>query len=108
MRGNHEPIRAVADHPSHDPAVARHRRAEHRLYDGRRRARVGVVHRVGDDSNPNGERTGGDTSSQIAVARVDGVVTVFNDRGWEGSNGNFAILDRTLRDGVRAIDAWQR
>ncbi|MGC4772802.1 hypothetical protein ACLQ25_27990 [Micromonospora sp. DT44] len=55
-----------------------------------------------------GEPTSGETSSQIAVARVDNVVTVFNDQGWEGSSGNPAILDRTMRDGVRAIDAWQR
>ncbi|MEV4822143.1 hypothetical protein [Micromonospora sp. NPDC049274] len=56
----------------------------------------------------NGERTGGTTSTQIAVARVDGVVTVFNDQGWEGSSGNPETLDRTVRDGVKTIDAWQR
>ncbi|MEV0212007.1 hypothetical protein [Micromonospora sp. NPDC050695] len=59
-------------------------------------------------TNLNGERTGGDASSQIAVARVDGAVTVLNDQGWEGASGNAEILDRTVRDGVRTIDAWQR
>ncbi|MFF0155557.1 hypothetical protein [Micromonospora sp. NPDC005203] len=54
-----------------------------------------------------GEHTGGNESSQIAVARVDTVVTVFNDQGWEGSSGNPAILDRVVRDAVRTIDAWQ-
>jgi hypothetical protein len=73
---------------------------------------------VGDEALPvtltwaatklNGERTGGDGSSQIAVARVDGAVTVFNDQGWEGSSGNPEILDQTVRDGVQTIDAWQR
>ncbi|MEU4337859.1 hypothetical protein AB0F59_24930 [Micromonospora lupini] len=56
----------------------------------------------------NGDRNGGTTSTQIAVARVDGVVSVFNDQGWEGSSGNPAILDQTVRDGVQTIDAWQR
>ncbi|MEU8283227.1 hypothetical protein AB0C01_02560 [Micromonospora sp. NPDC048905] len=56
----------------------------------------------------NGEHTGGTESSQIAVARVDTVVTVFNDQGWEGSSGNPTILDRVVRDAVRTIDTWQR
>ncbi|CCH19122.1 Conserved hypothetical protein [Micromonospora lupini str. Lupac 08] len=56
----------------------------------------------------NGDRNGGTTSTQIAVARVDGAVTVFNDQGWEGSSGNPAVLDQTVRDGVKTIDAWQR
>ncbi|MFF4874891.1 hypothetical protein [Micromonospora sp. NPDC000668] len=56
----------------------------------------------------NGERTGRDASSQIAVARVDGAVTVFHDQGWEGTSGNAAILDRVVRDGVQTIDTWQR
>ncbi|MGC4811059.1 hypothetical protein ACLQ29_11085 [Micromonospora sp. DT228] len=55
-----------------------------------------------------GEHTGGNETSQIAVARVDTVVTVFDDQGWEGSSGNPAILDRVVRDGVRTIDTWQR
>ncbi|MFG1839668.1 hypothetical protein [Micromonospora sp. NPDC049175] len=59
-------------------------------------------------TNLNGEHTGGDGTSQIAVARVDTVVTVFDDQGWEGSSGNPAILDRVVRDGVRTIDTWQR
>ncbi|MDG4808860.1 hypothetical protein O7634_19110 [Micromonospora sp. WMMD1120] len=56
----------------------------------------------------SGERTGRLASSQIAVARVDDAVTVLDDQGWEGTSGNPTILDRTLRDGVRAIDTWQR
>ncbi|TNH25992.1 hypothetical protein FHG89_22070 [Micromonospora orduensis] len=67
-----------------------------------------LVSRTWAETSLNGERTGGDASSQIAVARVDGVVTVFDDQGWEGSSGNPDILDRTVRDGVRTIDAWQR
>ncbi|MEV7327839.1 hypothetical protein [Micromonospora sp. NPDC093244] len=67
-----------------------------------------LVSRAWAETSLNGERTGGDASSQIAVARVDGVVTVFDDQGWEGSSGNPAILDRTVRDGVKSIDAWQR
>ncbi|MET7705937.1 hypothetical protein [Micromonospora sp. NPDC005413] len=60
------------------------------------------------ETSLNGERTGGDASTQIAVARVDTAVTVFHDQGWEGTSGNPAIMDRALRDGVRTIDAWQR
>ncbi|MCG5447437.1 hypothetical protein NIE79_006209 [Micromonospora sp. NIE79] len=60
------------------------------------------------ETSLNGERTGGTASSQIAVARVDSAVTVFDDEGWEGTSGNPAILDRVVRDGVRTIDAWQR
>ncbi|MEU7924036.1 hypothetical protein [Micromonospora sp. NPDC049801] len=67
-----------------------------------------LVTRAWAATNLNGERTGGEGSSQIAVARVDGVVTVFDDQGWEGSSGNPAILDQTMRKGVRTIDAWQR
>lgn len=67
-----------------------------------------LVTRTWAATNPNGERAGGDATSQIAVARVDTVVTVLDDQGWEGTSGNPTILDRTLRDGVRAIDAWQR
>ncbi|MFY1615667.1 hypothetical protein [Micromonospora sp. WMMD736] len=67
-----------------------------------------LVTRTWAATNLNGERTGGAGSAQIAVARVDGVVTVLDDQGWEGSSGNPATLDRTMRDGVRAIDAWQR
>jgi hypothetical protein len=67
-----------------------------------------LVTRTWPATSPGGERTGGETSSQIAVARVDGVVTVFDDQGWEGTSGNPATLDRTMREGVRAIDAWQR
>ncbi|WP_328380613.1 hypothetical protein OHQ88_17120 [Micromonospora zamorensis] len=59
-------------------------------------------------TNLNGDRTGGSSSSQIAVARVDTTVTVFDDQGWEGTNGDPAMVDRVLRDGVRTIDAWQR
>ncbi|MGC4756693.1 hypothetical protein [Micromonospora trifolii] len=60
------------------------------------------------ETSLNGERTGGTASSQIAVARVDSAVTVFDDEGWEGTSGNPAILDRVVRDGVRTIDARQR
>ncbi|MEU4476039.1 hypothetical protein [Micromonospora sp. NPDC023888] len=67
-----------------------------------------LLTRTWPNTNVNGEHTGGNGSSQIAVARVDTAVTVFNDQGWEGSSGNPAILDRVVRDGVRAIDAWQR
>jgi hypothetical protein len=67
-----------------------------------------LVSRTWAATSLNGERTGGDASSQIAVARVDGVVTVFDDQGWEGTSGNPAILDQVVRDGVRTIDAWQR
>ncbi|MFG1649572.1 hypothetical protein ACGFIE_06570 [Micromonospora sp. NPDC049275] len=67
-----------------------------------------LVSRTSAATSLNGERTGGTTSTQIAVARVDGAVTVFNDQGWEGSSGNPALLDRTARGGVQAIDAWQR
>ncbi|WP_435208793.1 hypothetical protein [Micromonospora sp. bgisy143] len=66
-----------------------------------------LVTRTWPATSLNGERTGGEGAAQIAVARVDGVVTVLDDQGWEGSSGNPATLDRTLRDGVRAIDAWQ-
>ncbi|MGV9213734.1 hypothetical protein ACTFTM_17910 [Micromonospora sp. RB23] len=67
-----------------------------------------LVTRTWPAASLNGERTRGETTSQIAVARVDGVVTVLDDEGWEGASGNPATLDRTMREGVRAIDAWQR
>lgn len=67
-----------------------------------------LVTRTWAATSLNGERTGGAGSAQIAVARVDGVVTVLDDQGWEGSSGNPTTLDRTMRDGVHAIDAWQR
>ncbi|MEU8254394.1 hypothetical protein AB0C06_09045 [Micromonospora inaquosa] len=67
-----------------------------------------LLTRTWPETSLNGERTGDTASSQIAVARVDSTVTVFNDQGWEGTSGNPAILDRVVRDGVRAIDAWQR
>ncbi|MEW2430938.1 hypothetical protein AB0877_23245 [Micromonospora sp. NPDC047644] len=67
-----------------------------------------LLTRTWPETSLNGERTGGTASSQIAVARVDSAVTVFDDQGWEGTSGNPAILDRVVRDGVRAIDAWQR
>ncbi|WFE49372.1 hypothetical protein [Micromonospora sp. WMMD1155] len=55
----------------------------------------------------HGESTGGNSSSQIAVARVDNVVTVFDDQGWEGTSGNPTIMDQVVRDGVKTIDTWQ-
>lgn len=67
-----------------------------------------LLDRTWAETSLNGERTGGNASSQIAVARVDTTVTVFNDQGWEGSSGNSAMVDRVVRDGVRTIDAWQR
>lgn len=67
-----------------------------------------LLTRTWPEMSLNGERTGGTASSQIAVARVDSTVTVFDDEGWEGTSGNPAILDRVVRDGARAIDAWQR
>ncbi|MEU5670597.1 hypothetical protein ABZ749_09545 [Micromonospora sp. NPDC047753] len=67
-----------------------------------------LLTRTWPETSLNGERTGDTASSQIAVARVDSTVTVFDDQGWEGTSGNPAILDRVVRDGVRAIDAWQR
>ncbi|WP_051724250.1 hypothetical protein [Micromonospora chokoriensis] len=67
-----------------------------------------LLTRTWPETSLNGERTGGTATSQIAVARVDTVVTVFDDQGWEGTSGNPAILDRVVRDGVRAIDAWRR
>ncbi|MBQ0904420.1 hypothetical protein [Micromonospora sp. U21] len=67
-----------------------------------------LLTRTWAETSLNGERTGGTASSQIAVARVDGAVTVLNDQGWEGTSGNPAILDRVLRDSVQTIDAWQR
>nr|WP_146218386.1 hypothetical protein [Micromonospora acroterricola] len=67
-----------------------------------------VLTRTWDEESLNGDPTGRDASSQITVARVAGAVTVFNDQGWEGSSGNPAVMDRVTRDGVRAIDAWQR
>ncbi|WP_406058379.1 hypothetical protein [Micromonospora sp. NBC_00860] len=67
-----------------------------------------LLTRTWPETSLNGDRTGGTASSQIAVARVDSTVTVFDDQGWEGASGNPAILDRVVRDGVRAIDAWQR
>ncbi|GGO25110.1 hypothetical protein [Micromonospora parathelypteridis] len=60
------------------------------------------------ETSLNGERTGNNATSQIAVARVDNAVTVFDDQGWEGTSGNAAILDRVVRDGVKTLDAWQR
>ncbi|RQX16104.1 hypothetical protein DDE19_16680 [Micromonospora ureilytica] len=66
-----------------------------------------LLTRTWPETSLNGERTGDTASSQIAVARVDSVVTVFNDQGWEGTSGNPATLDRVVRDGVRTIDAWQ-
>ncbi|MGC4834123.1 hypothetical protein ACLQ3D_06470 [Micromonospora vinacea] len=67
-----------------------------------------LLTRTWPETSLNGDRTGGTASSQIAVARVDSTVTVFDDQGWEGASGNPAILDRVVRDGARAIDAWQR
>ncbi|WCN83350.1 hypothetical protein [Micromonospora sp. LH3U1] len=67
-----------------------------------------LLGRTWAETSLNGERTGGKASSQIAVARVDTTVTVFDDQGWEGASGNPAIMDRVVRDGVRTIDAWQR
>ncbi|WP_266303191.1 hypothetical protein [Micromonospora sp. NBC_00362] len=67
-----------------------------------------LLTRTWPETSLNGERTGGTASSQIAVARVDSAVTVFDDQGWEGTSGNPAILDRVVRDGVGTIDAWQR
>ncbi|MGC4869420.1 hypothetical protein ACLQ3B_28720 [Micromonospora sp. DT53] len=67
-----------------------------------------LLTRTWPETSLNGERTGDTASSQIAVARVDSAVTVFNDQGWEGTSGNPAILDRVVRDGVDTIDAWQR
>ncbi|MGI5522382.1 hypothetical protein ACQEUX_15700 [Micromonospora sp. CA-259024] len=67
-----------------------------------------LLTRTWAETSLNGERTGGTASSQIAVARVDTTVTVFDDQGWEGTSGNPAIMDRAIRDGVRTIDAWQR
>ncbi|WP_433317517.1 hypothetical protein ACQP0U_09265 [Micromonospora sp. CA-269861] len=67
-----------------------------------------LLTRTWPETSLNGERTGGTATSQIAVARVDSTVTVFDDEGWEGTSGNPAILDRVVRDGVRTIDAWQR
>ncbi|MEV1314977.1 hypothetical protein AB0J14_02690 [Micromonospora arborensis] len=60
------------------------------------------------ETSLNGERTGGNATSQIAVARVDNAVTVFDDQGWEGTSGNSTILDRVVRDGAKTLDAWQR
>ncbi|SCF08798.1 hypothetical protein [Micromonospora saelicesensis] len=67
-----------------------------------------LMTRTWPETSLNGERTGDTASSQIAVARVDNAVTVFDDQGWEGTSGNPAILDRVVRDGVRTIDAWHR
>ncbi|MEU8424478.1 hypothetical protein AB0C15_26770 [Micromonospora sp. NPDC048835] len=67
-----------------------------------------LLTRTWPETSLNGERTGRTASSQIAVARVDTTVTVFDDEGWEGTSGNPAILDRVARDGVRTIEAWQR
>ncbi|MGW3606854.1 hypothetical protein [Micromonospora sp. NPDC005161] len=67
-----------------------------------------LVTRTWAETSMNGERTGGTASSQIAVARVDGTVTVLNDQGWEGTSGNSAIMNRVVRDSVQTIDTWQR
>ncbi|SIM80607.1 hypothetical protein [Micromonospora cremea] len=67
-----------------------------------------LVTRTWAETSLIGERTGGTASSQTAVARVDGAVTVLNDQGWEGTSGNPAILDRVVRDSVRTLDVWQR
>ncbi|MEU7585312.1 hypothetical protein AB0A95_03305 [Micromonospora sp. NPDC049230] len=66
-----------------------------------------LLTRTWPETSLNGEHTGREATSQIAVARVDTVVTVFDDQGWEGTSGNPAVLDRALREGVRTIDAWQ-
>ncbi|KOX04770.1 hypothetical protein ACWD6L_06625 [Micromonospora profundi] len=67
-----------------------------------------LLTRTWAETSLNGDRTGDTATSQIAVARVDGAVTVFNDQGWEGTSGNPAVLDQAVRDGVRTLDAWQR
>ncbi|MET8373194.1 hypothetical protein ACPXB1_11745 [Micromonospora sp. DT68] len=67
-----------------------------------------LVTRTWAETSLNGERTGGTATSQIAVARVDSAVTVFNDQGWEGTSGNPAVLDQAVRNGVQALDDWQR
>ncbi|MDG4780181.1 hypothetical protein O7614_11070 [Micromonospora sp. WMMD961] len=67
-----------------------------------------LLTRTWAETNLNGDRTGRTATSQIAVARVDKAVTVFNDQGWEGTSGNPTTLDRVVRDGVRTVDAWQR
>lgn len=67
-----------------------------------------LLTRTWAETSLNGERTGGKATSQIAVARVDNAVTVFNDQGWEGTSGNPDVVNRVVRDGVGAIDAWQR
>ncbi|WBB67852.1 hypothetical protein [Micromonospora sp. WMMD812] len=67
-----------------------------------------LLTRTWPQAHPDGERTGGDATSQIAVIRVDGVATVLDDQGWEGTSGSPAVLDRVAREAVRAIEAWQR
>ncbi|WP_146247352.1 hypothetical protein [Micromonospora arborensis] len=67
-----------------------------------------LVTRTWPYANLNGTRTGGNGSSQIAVARVGNAVTVFDDQGWEGSSGDPTLLDRIVRDGAKTLDAWQR
>lgn len=55
-----------------------------------------------------GNRTGGDAVSQIAVIRVDDVTTVLHDQGWEGTSGSPDLMDDFARTAVRALDTWQR
>ncbi|MEH0974839.1 hypothetical protein V6U77_27260 [Micromonospora sp. CPCC 205546] len=55
-----------------------------------------------------GNRTGGDAVTQIAVIRVDDVTTVLHDQGWEGTSGSPDLMDDFTRAAVRALDTWRR
>ncbi|MFI6263086.1 hypothetical protein [Micromonospora sp. NPDC051006] len=66
-----------------------------------------LLTRTWPQTSLNGERTGGDASGQIAVIRVGAVATVLDDRGWEGTSGSPDVMDRAVREAVRAVEAWR-
>ncbi|MFI7604567.1 hypothetical protein ACIBTV_05530 [Micromonospora sp. NPDC049366] len=67
-----------------------------------------LLTRTWPPTNPDGQPAGGEASSQIVVIRVDGVATVLDDQGWEGTSADPAVLDRAAREAVRAIATWRR
>ncbi|MFC3505540.1 hypothetical protein ACFOOK_31910 [Micromonospora krabiensis] len=67
-----------------------------------------LVTRTWPAAGPDGRPAGGEAAGQIAVIRVDGVATVLDDQGWEGTSGNPAVLEQATREAVRAIETWRR
>ncbi|MEU6075422.1 hypothetical protein [Micromonospora sp. NPDC047074] len=67
-----------------------------------------LVVRTWPERNLPGELTGDTATSQTVVIRVDTVITVLDNEGWEGTSANRAAMDDFTRLAVHAIDAWQR